>query len=243
MANRLLGREVLALIGFVKKETEILSKVHITRDFAEATDGRILLRVPLQEDTEKEFPSVGDIDLNDEDILVPAESLKKVFANAPKNAVLPILSKVLIGRKNGKVVLVSTDLENESRIEIAMSDDNFADTDKVMEFPEGGLKICISVELLEKVVDFVRKSNKKKADSIQKINFTFHGSNEPVRIQIPLEQGEATGVLMPIKLEESEIEGQETEQEEIKIQEEAKQENAAERAGQEKGYEKEEVKC
>lgn len=246
MANRLLGKEILSLVNFTEDESNRnLDKVHITEDFAEASDSKILLRVPLQQDSEKEFPGVEDLDLNEEDILIPARSLKKIFTSAPKKTVLPILSKVLVGKKNGKVVLATDDLEKQSRIEVASSEGKFPNTEKILEFPEEGLKVCISAELLGKVVDFVKKSNKKRFDSFQGIKFTFYGSNKAIKIQVPLEEGEGIGALMPIRLEE-EVKERKNIEEEIQKPGEKTKEGDVEKFGQEiKSDEekKEEVSC
>ena len=202
MKNRLLGREVLALTKIVDKDggynREGLTFVHIGKDYAEATDGRLLVKVPVKVD-DGEFPEINGIEETSEDVLIPAETLKKAFAQAPKNAALPILNNVMLGKRGDKNVLVATDLESTSEIEIPHTDEHFPDTETVLTFPEKGhLQVRLSEKVLQNLLDFMKVAGKDKK-KIYSINFTFYNGDGAVKIRAGLDDGEAVGAMMPMK--------------------------------------------
>lgn len=198
--SKLLGKEVLSLTRFVSKEDSryALTKIRVHKDFAEATDGKVIMRVPLSSET-GDFPKNTVQNLNGDDVLISAKTLEKVFANVPKKPAVPVLGYVLLGKENGNFQLVANDLDSEHKISFRKDEAEYPDTDKVMPKNVNGLKISISGNYLKRVAEYACKHG---VDG-DVINFTFTNPQDPICFDIPVEgyNGKtvnAYGVMMPV---------------------------------------------
>lgn len=104
----LVHRRIKELAKFVSKdvEKESLKKIHVGRTEAAATDGHVLVMMPIDgvvsDDDYPATPNTTDIT---EPVLVDVDTLEKAIGCLPKKSSLPILNNIQLGTVEGKLVI------------------------------------------------------------------------------------------------------------------------------------------
>jgi len=200
VSSVLLSRDILKLEKFVARGTEQYGMwgVSIKPRFSEATDGKMLLRVPHAPDDVRCYPGIesfeGDGEIPESGIFVTPEILKQVFAAAPKKASAGILRHVLATINGGKLVLIAktpTGATTSVVVEEAEGSTPFPPTDDV--FPQGRVVHTFSVDP-DRLGQFC-----SAARDLPTLTFQFYGKEKAIRLSFKTdEEIEVTGLLMPI---------------------------------------------
>lgn len=201
----MLDRAVLGLKAFAATEKMhyALNGVHLTSRFAEATDGKMLLRVPHANFDAEGFPEVNDhsVGLNGEDFIVQPSAFEKAFAGAAKKTSRAVLQYVRAGvtEDGEKPVLSATNLEDSVSIRTRPVEGEFPHSDTLIPDPEGALaRVTLAADRLAEFCTFANRYGDNDGGT-RTITLELYGPDRAVRIPVPLAPGrEAIGVLMPI---------------------------------------------
>lgn len=158
----LLSQAQADLKTFVSKdETRVsLTNIRVTKDFAEATNGHILVRVPHDGIDHAEWPKTGGTGtgLNGDSILLDPKVLEKAFKNAERKGHLPILSYVLLSLSpDGCPILTATDLKASANFKQKRVISEFPDTDRLIPEKEGPVAFVLSAKYLSDLADWAQK--------------------------------------------------------------------------------------
>ena len=171
----------------------------------EATDGRICIRVPVEESDE--FPPVPKLDSlpasNGAACVIPSRPFLKALKSIP-NSKLPILESVRLDIEppHGDVQastfhLTTNDLDTISTLSGRAIDGTFPNIDAVIPSEEPKLTITLPAILLQKIAQYAVKHGKGECP----VKLSFTDELSPVRFYIRLESGdEASGVAMPMQM-------------------------------------------
>ena len=165
------------------------------RKFLEATDGRQLIRVPVEESDE--FPEVKTaLDHPPLDCIIPRVALQKGLRSIPKSS-LEILQHARLDA-NGKVSLTTFDLDNESALTTKPVEGNYPNTEQVIWTEEPTLTIALNPYYLKMIAEYASKHCHEKHTSIK---LMFKSELEPMKWEVTLgNMQKATGLLMPMRL-------------------------------------------
>lgn len=180
----------------------VLQSVHYNAkgQFVEATNGRQLIRVPVQ--SSEEFPPItGANGEPTPDCILPIAPLKKAIASIPKSNSLPILGHVAVTAVAGgplKVRLTTNDLDTENSAVVRAIDGNYPNTNQVIPTKPADFTIGLSPAELQIIVAYAAKHAKEDKAAIR---FEFNDDCSPVRWSITTaENRQVTGVLIPMRL-------------------------------------------
>lgn len=178
-----------------------MQAIHVTPTYAEATNGRALLRVPHDELPVAEFPDCDGKGKDlDESMLVLPNTLDKAFKNTDNRSSLPILAYVHLGQdEKGNVVASATDLETSVNIRQRKIEGKFPDTASLMNEPRKPYCFTLSAQVLQDVVSWACKYGDKK---IAGIRFFADESTKSIQIEITSQDVHhviASGLIMPIR--------------------------------------------
>ena len=182
----------------------VINSVHYNKAAGciEATNGRQLVRVPVERS--EEFPPVTGADPGAElpDCTIPIVPFKKALAGIPNGNSLPIIQHAAVTPgPEGKVRLTTNDLDTEQSALVKLVEGNFPNTQQVIPEWPATLAIGLSPVELKKICDYCAKHGFEAGNSGPSIRFEFKDSLSPVRWACKLASGrEATGVLMPMRL-------------------------------------------
>jgi len=180
-----------------------LNAVHIdpVHDVAEATDGKILVRVPLRHSNGTPFPRTpGAAGPVDKPVLVPAKFLAEALRQGPKTAKSlrkwngedPLYAntvRVTLSEKPLAVVLSRTNLEEHQDRSVAPHEGKFPDVEDV--FPGRTRKpvaqFRLAAGLLKTLADYAAKHS---TDEYRSIEFSVYA---------PDEDGPSKGLAHPVE--------------------------------------------
>lgn len=178
----------------------ILNGVHFAPDYTEATDGRVMIRVPYSSIDSQEFPQCpGPVEL--EPVTVPTDKFKKALSNRGKSK-LPVLNSVKVAGDVKSVTMTATDSDVSFQATTCKGIDlTWPNTDQVWPKEEAKIEICLSSELLGKICDYAQKHGTgSRKDHATGIKFSFVDGESVVRFQIPFgDRKDAVGLLMPMR--------------------------------------------
>lgn len=198
----LLSKAQADLKTFASKDPTRLSLnyIHVTREYAEATEGHILVRVPHDGMSTKEWPAVKGVGqgLNGDSVLVDHKLIDKAFKHTDKRPSLPILNYVHLSLdENESPILTATDLESSVNIHQRKADSTFPDTDAVI--PTGRRKktVCISADLLSILANWATKHGPKGVG----INFYIESPTDSILCKVDrgYDGPPATVVIAPMR--------------------------------------------
>lgn len=197
----------IAAFASTEPSRYVINGIHITRDYAEATDGRMLIRVPLPAvDVESFPPTSAPTEFTGNQIL-PVKPLQEALRSAKeagRAASLPICSMIRIssspaaGEKPGKLHLTTNDLENERTIAAKPIDGDYPNVDQVIPTADPTFSITLSADLLIEIAKYAIAHNDREHHPVR---LDFLDNTDPVRFSIQLpDSRKATGVLMPMRM-------------------------------------------
>lgn len=179
----------------------VINGVHYNKakGCVEATNGRILIRVPVVE-SDGEFPDVKTA-LPEEpvDCIIPRDAYLKALRNIPKSN-LPILESVKLDA-NGKITLTTFDLDTEQAVTCKPVEGTYPNVDQVIPTEEPTMKIAIAGGLLKTIAAYALKHG---VDDNQTVQFEIIDSTSPVTFKIAVDKDrpnmEALGLVCPVRL-------------------------------------------
>ena len=169
----LLSKAQADLKSFASKDASrfALGNIHVTSEYAEATDGHILLRVPHDGRMDPcEFPAVNGIGegFNGDGVLVEPGALEKAFKHTDPKARLAITGYVHLSvDEKGAPILTATDLETSVHVRQKKIDAEFPNTDQVIPQEPRPLSACLNAELVKKLADWACKNGKGNMPTIR----------------------------------------------------------------------------
>lgn len=178
----------------------VLQSVHYDAkgQFVEATNGRQLIRVPVQ--ASEEFPPItGANGSPAPDCIIPIAPLRKAIASIPK-CNLPILGHVAVTaveNEPSKIRLTTNDLDTENSAVVRTIEANYPRTDQVIPDKAPEFAIALSALELQKIVAYAAKHGSGECA----IRFEFNSDLDPVRWSVTTQETrKVSGVLMPMRL-------------------------------------------
>lgn len=208
--NILLGKHHDILAFASKDESRpVLNSVHYNHEkrFLEATDGMILIRVPVKVDEEDAFPPVS-INGEAKDCIVPTAAFKKALGNIPKGGNQPILKHLRLtvsgDDEKAKINLAVNDLDTEQCVTVKPMEGGYPDTELVIPKEEPTLTITLSSRILMQIAAYAEKHGKASGSGTA-VKLSFTDALSKVRFSFPLENPsgdtiEATGIAMPMRM-------------------------------------------
>lgn len=197
----LLSRAQADLKAIVSKdETRHVSvmNIHVTKEYAEATDGHMLLRVPHNGLDAREFPAIKGVGegLNSHGTLVDPKLLEKAIKSTDQKPHLEILRYVHLSLdKNGAPILTATDLETGVNFRQKKVDAEFPDTSHLIPRREK-LTVCLKASLLGRLADWTEKNGNQAGA----IDFFVGNATETILCRIPRDDGpDAIAVIAPMR--------------------------------------------
>lgn len=196
--------------GFASQDQTrfVVNGIHYkpTGRYIEATDGRLLIRVPVVNMPEQDETPLNRTKLPGnvaDECIMPTAPFKKGLANikAVKGLTFSAYAKLLAnGDKN--VTLVTTDLDVQQSVTARSIEGQYPNTDMVMPTKEPKFKIALSPELLGKFCDYASKHGHEK-ESVMLVEFWDDLS--PVRLSFRIDDPNdtplrAVGILMPMRM-------------------------------------------
>lgn len=182
-----------------------LQKIKIYPDGkAEATDGHLLLQVPLTKMDLEEIPENlaqkhGPIE---EPITISRDAIEKALKNAPKRSSLPALDYVYINKSNGEISLASTDLDTVQETVEKDNGNDWPDTSVIWPTKKPFFEIALQARLLGNIA---KAASQLSADGCVKIKFAFRSRTDAVAFTFSTGNGQGEkvkGVLMPMRFED-----------------------------------------
>ncbi len=209
MVIKALGKEVQVLVEKIVPLKEKTLKQHfagilVGEDYALATDGRILLQVPLTTVEAKDLPKDTLYGINKvKPAWISREHLVNAFRNLPTNKFLSKLKNVFIRETEKETILMTTDGEyttktSRNKIEEEVNLSEYPDVSKLSKLQTPVLSITLGAGYLKALSEYVLKLGLNKS-----INFIFQGEEKGVGIYFRTENGMCKGVLMPMRKEYS----------------------------------------
>lgn len=182
--------------------------IHVTREYVEASDEKMLIRVPLPKVDPAEFPPTTAPAEFTPDQILPVKPLLEALKSAKdarKTCSLPICAMVrlssspAVGEKPAKLHLTTSDLENERTVASNPIDGQYPNVDRVIPTAEPKLSITLSADLLIEIAKYAIAHGEGANHGIR---FDFLDNTDPVRFSINLPDGrKTTGVLMPMRMQ------------------------------------------
>lgn len=189
----------------------VINGVHVTREYAEATDGKMLIRVPLPKTDPAEFPpTTAPSEFAPGQILLvkPLLEALKSAKDAGRSCPLPICAMVrlssspAVGEKPAKLHLTTSDIDNERTIVVKPIEGSYPNVNQAIPTAEPKFSITLSADLLAEIAKYAIAHGQSDKHDNHGIRFDFLDSTDPVRFSINLPDGrKTTGVLMPMRME------------------------------------------
>lgn len=201
--ERTLTRRHLALTEFADKNGNrpVLTGVYVDpkAGVAVAADGWMLLQMPLGKMDPQDYPptsGAGKVGMKEG--IIPASAVAAAVKGLPKRNTLPVLQNIRVtGDGNGKACLTTNDLEQARDSWVSLIEGTFPSYRQLMpkKLKRGNKKareVTLSRDLLARLV---RAMGEMGAD---RVHLQITAFDHPVRVDIPYEDGEAQGCLMPM---------------------------------------------
>lgn len=199
----LLNKSSLEIIVFASKEQKRynLNSLHVTKDYVEATDGSILVRLSHPKGDPDEFPITSGEPFDKIDFALPIESIKGI--KIPTKSPLPILLNSCLSKEGEAINISTTNLDTMQTVKIRSVDGEFPDTepiiDKSIDDKENNwLMFTLNSDTLKILTNYVSKQNGKPNIPI---TFWVKNSDGPIHFRFRFfdTEQEGRGVLMPMK--------------------------------------------
>ncbi len=178
-----------------------------TTAYLEATDGRVMIRVPAPHFEASMLPVKGACAELPEECIIPSALLKKAIKNIPNGGTPTAMQLARLDAKNGRVTLTTTDIESEQAVSAKAIEGTFPNTEQVIPRGDVVLSVSLNPHLLGVIAAYAEKHASSQnhgvvlhfyKDSLAKSPTEVIG---PIGFQITLADGsKATGVLMPMRL-------------------------------------------
>lgn len=175
--------------------------VRITHERTEATNGHILVRIPLPLGADaKEFPTRDGMGAGfDGEVQIAAEKVAAIGKRLLKKPSLPILGMAHVGKANGTAVIVATDLESDHKVTGAAEVSRFLDTEMVMKGAGKGRTVIIQAKYLKMIADFALRYGSEPRPSVCLEIQEDEGAPIFFDVHLDGEERKATGAVMPIR--------------------------------------------
>ena len=206
-----IGKYQEAILKVINKEEPRIhfKGIKLTKDgFLEATDGKLLLRIPCEEISREELPTEIKPTEN-KDMWLSNSLVEKARKNANSKAQIEMLKNVYVEEDDTHIILSSFDLDNKVEIKEnkKQGEENlkaYPDTERVLKCNEENVdvKVSFSVKSLKKIIDTVEKMEDKYENAITFFFNSREPSKYPVRFIFDFgDRGEkkGIGVVMPLK--------------------------------------------
>ena len=196
----LLGREHdITPFASADEQRYVLQGAHYyaERQLLEATDGRMLIRVPVRIDAESAFPAIGDDKHLAKDCIIPSGVLKKTLASIPKSS-LPILNHVVLSSNGAEntAILTTCDLDVQNDARTRCIEGTYPTCDAVMPTDAPSLSITLDAERLGRICDYAKRHS---TGTHNDLTLEFSDGVSPLRFRIKTASGHANGLLMPMR--------------------------------------------
>lgn len=203
-----LDKSARALLPFVSRDVtrEILTAVHVTPDYCEATDSYRLVRITHRDQmTDPEnYPRVAGRSVVSEvpasGVCIPAESIQKALAGIPKKKSLPVLEQVALEITDHYANLTTTDLEQTVTNQARLIEGTFPNVQQLIESftPKDGdtsVTVAFNATFLKEVAAAVEKFGRNVP-----IEITLQDPLKPALIRAKNENGQTlTAILMSVR--------------------------------------------
>ncbi len=178
----------------------VINSVHYNEkaQCLEATNGRMLIRVPVQVD-ESEYPTLSGEHIPPQDCIIPLAPFKKALSSIPNGGTLEILRHVaLSGSAGDKLRLTTNDLDTEQNAVTKRIEGNYPKTEQVIPTDPPKFAISLDPSLLQTVAAYFAKHCGEKTHSVR---LEFTDELAAVRFTGTLASGKkAFVILMPMRL-------------------------------------------
>jgi len=209
--NILLGKHH-DITAFASKDAArlTLNGVHYHHDkkLVEATDGRVMIRVPVVEDKDGEFPSVS-VNGEAKDCIIPIAPFKKALGNVKKSS-LPICEHLRLSviEKSGTPELIinlcTTDLDTEQNVATRPIDAKYPNVDQVLPTEETKFSYCLSAKILKQIAEYAERNGHATNGTDIPVKFEFTeellGVKFSVMLDTPMGIVKAEGMAMPMRM-------------------------------------------
>lgn len=180
----------------------VITGVYANGKGVEASDGRVLIRVPYVQIDASEFPDAGGTLAKDRKAaIIPTKALQEALQSTPKRVTLPILACVRLATAGEKIQLATTDLETSRVIEATPIEGNFPDVRQCIPESPATLTIAFAADVLKRIADYALKHGAETGNAGPTVKFELIASTDAARFSIQLkDQRVAEGVLMPVRI-------------------------------------------
>lgn len=171
----------------------VLNGVHFTKEYIEATNGRLLIRAKRETWDADELPTDLTGDSPDE-VIVPTKAIKAGVKGIKKSS-LPVLRNAYLLDDGIK----STDIGSVSSVSYKEIEGRYPNTSMVIP-EEGPLNMALSLDILERIV--------KAAKLVGAFSVDFHFTDEmtPVTFKMKSDSEEMLmGIAMPLRVKKSSL--------------------------------------
>ena len=190
----LVSRQVLTLADIAKQNDTSrgsLRSLHITKDYTEATEGHVLIRVAKNDDNINEFPYEKEVEKfgENDSVNLNLETINKIAKNfLSKSSPIPILNDFLVVKDKDKTKAIVADEDNVVEIkpfdnpeEIDYPDtDSFVDMDKAM-LKKEHTKVIFRLDILLLLLNTIKKLTSDKYASIE---FHIDNPTKPIYVKV-----------------------------------------------------------
>jgi len=208
--NILLGKHH-DITAFASKDANryAIQSVHYHHDkkLVEATDGRVMIRVPVVEDKDGVFPPVS-VNGEAKDCIIPIAPFKKALGNVQKSN-LPICEhlRLSVSEKAGTpglINLCTTDLDTEQNVTTRPIDAQYPNVDQVLPTEETKFSYCLSAKILKQIAEYAERNGHAANGTDIPVKFEFteelRGVKFSVMLDTPMGIVKAEGMAMPMRM-------------------------------------------
>jgi hypothetical protein len=197
----LLSRLQLSLVALCSKDETrlLLNHLHVKGQTVEVTNGHTLVRVTRTDELkEEDFPAIMPTDSTyPKEVLIHWDAATKALKALPKRPSIPILenARVLLNGKN--ILLGTTNLVMPQVLTLQPYEGAaFPNMDQVIPKKEDGkFSIAFNPQLLVDVCKYAAQFGRQVL-----AEFTFYGSELPMRVDWTEDGHTATAVIMPMRM-------------------------------------------
>lgn len=200
----LLNKSSLGIIAFASKEQSKyhINSLHVVKDYVEATDGYILVRLSHPKADPDEFPVTPGDPFDKINFALPIESIKRV--KIPIKVHVPILLNACFSKEKNMTNISTTNFEIMQTVKIRPIDGEFPDTEPIVDKSIDDEKnnqwkmFTLNSDILKILANYVSRQNGR--DNIP-ITFWVKDPEGPIhfRFRFSDTDQDGRGVLMPMK--------------------------------------------
>lgn len=187
-----------------------LQAINVRPTDVEASNGRVLVRIPHAGADVNEFPLVegAPTEAPDAPFLLPADLATAVLKTLPRKQTMAILEYAKVGTRNGCVVAATTDMDTSSAPSAKLPEGTFPNADRVL--PERSKPLfALWISELERLCKVGKASG---LDEPMLMFYTPKDGISAIRIEIPLgDTRRVEAVIMPTTVDWPEAEKVEAE--------------------------------